>query len=215
VNASNVVLDGNVIHSIGRLSPGEGGCAPTTTAYQNHDHAIYVEGSSGVLISNGVFYDNGHGWDVHVYSGVGHGSSGLTIVNNTFAFANPYRDGQVLFSTPSVSDSIVENNLFYRPRTEGVQFSGGTYANITVKNNLTTGAPTTTTGPGGSVDVTGNFDAIDAMLVSPSTNDFHLQPTSPAIDRGLTLPTVTTDIEGTTRPQGSAYDLGAYEWHAP
>ncbi len=213
-SATNVVIDRNVIHTIGRLSPGEQGCAPTNTNYQNHDHAIYVESSTSVLVSNNVFYDNQHGWDVHVYSSSGPGSSGLTIVNNTFAFPNPYRDGQVLFSTPAVSSAIVENNVFYEPQTEGVHFgSGGAYSNVTVKNNLTTGAPTTVTSSGGTVVVTGNVDSTDALLVSPSTDDFHLEPTSPAIDHGLTLTTVTTDIDGTPRPQGSAYDLGAYEWH--
>src|SRR6266496_711164 len=41
--------------------------------------------------------------------------------------------------------------------------------------------------------------------------DFSLQTGSPAIDAGTTLSSVTTDIEGTGRPAGAAYDMGAYE----
>src|SRR5438093_5022735 len=47
---------------------------------------------------------------------------------------------------------------------------------------------------------------------SPSTFNFHLQSTSPAIDAGTTLASVMTDYDGVTRPQGSAYDIGAYEY---
>jgi hypothetical protein len=35
---------------------------------------------------------------------------------------------------------------------------------------------------------------------------------SPAIDAGIVLPDLTSDIEGTSRPHGSGYDMGAYEF---
>ena len=41
--------------------------------------------------------------------------------------------------------------------------------------------------------------------------DYHLRPGSPAIDVGLTLASVTADIEGRARPAGAASDVGAYE----
>jgi hypothetical protein len=34
---------------------------------------------------------------------------------------------------------------------------------------------------------------------------------SPAEDAGLTIPWLTVDLEGTVRPQGSKYDIGAFE----
>ena len=42
--------------------------------------------------------------------------------------------------------------------------------------------------------------------------DFHLDSGSSAIDNGATLSEVTTDSDGTLRPQGARYDLGAYEY---
>jgi hypothetical protein len=42
-------------------------------------------------------------------------------------------------------------------------------------------------------------------------HDYRLRPTSPAVDAGTTLPAVTRDRAGTLRPQGAAYDVGAYE----
>ncbi len=214
MSASSVTINANAIHAIGRLSPGENGCNPTTTYYENLDHGIYIESSTNVLVTNNLLYDNTHGWGIQVYSGSTTGSSGLTIVDNTFAFPNPYRQGQLLFAGPSVSNAVVENNVFYEPQVEGLRFStSGSYSNVTVESNLTTGGVITASNPGGSVQVSGNYDNTDALLVSPSNNDFHLQSTSPAIDRGLTAPQVTTDLEGTARPQGAAYDVGAYEWH--
>ncbi len=45
-----------------------------------------------------------------------------------------------------------------------------------------------------------------------SMSDFHLQPTSPAIDAGITDPADgPTDLDGRPRVQGAAPDIGAYE----
>jgi hypothetical protein len=42
-------------------------------------------------------------------------------------------------------------------------------------------------------------------------SDLTLQASSPCIDAGITLSTVTDDFNGTARPQGKAYDIGAFE----
>jgi hypothetical protein len=46
-----------------------------------------------------------------------------------------------------------------------------------------------------------------------SIPDAHLQLGSPAIDMGLTLLDVPIDYDGTARPQGIRFDLGAFEYH--
>ena len=48
------------------------------------------------------------------------------------------------------------------------------------------------------------------LFVSPGT-DFHLQTGSQAIDAGTMLAEVVTYRDGAARPQGAAYDMGAYE----
>jgi hypothetical protein len=63
-------------------------------------------------------------------------------------------------------------------------------------------------------------EAIDASnrsvgaeaFVSAAADNYKLSPGSPAIDAGITLSSVTTDRIGTIRPQGRAYDIGAFEY---
>jgi hypothetical protein len=50
-----------------------------------------------------------------------------------------------------------------------------------------------------------------ALFVNAASGNYHLSAASPAIDRGQTQFTVTTDFEGHHRPQGAASDVGAYE----
>lgn len=52
----------------------------------------------------------------------------------------------------------------------------------------------------------------DPMFVDPVRNDYHLQPNSPAINKGATLAGFKTDKDGIIRPQGSAWDMGAFEY---
>lgn len=53
--------------------------------------------------------------------------------------------------------------------------------------------------------------ATNPLLKSPETLDFSLTSSSPALNAGATLDEVSVDIVGTSRPQGDACDIGAYE----
>ncbi|MDA8019356.1 MAG: hypothetical protein MPN21_18090 [Thermoanaerobaculia bacterium] len=50
----------------------------------------------------------------------------------------------------------------------------------------------------------------DPGFVDPIAGDFHLLATSPAVDRGVTLP-VFEDFDGAPRISGNAPDLGPFE----
>jgi len=71
----------------------------------------------------------------------------------------------------------------------------------------------------GPAQTTNNLN-IDPQFVSRSGGDLHLNSTSPAKDAGLTVAPADSfvpnssqvrDKDGTPRPQGTAFDLGAYE----
>ncbi len=61
--------------------------------------------------------------------------------------------------------------------------------------------------PSGTGNITGN-----PLFVDASAADYHLQPGSPCIDAGTSYKAPDTDYDGTSRPQGSGYDIGAYEY---
>lgn len=50
-----------------------------------------------------------------------------------------------------------------------------------------------------------------AAFVDAANHNYHLATSSPANDAGVVLSEVSTDREGTQRPQGTGYDVGAYE----
>lgn len=54
----------------------------------------------------------------------------------------------------------------------------------------------------------------DPQFVDATAKNYHLQPTSPAIDAAVTTPTspATSDFENTKRSQGAAPDIGAFEF---
>jgi hypothetical protein len=57
-----------------------------------------------------------------------------------------------------------------------------------------------------------SLTGLDPRFVNTTTPDLHLQPTSPAIDKGQELPeTGRVDIDGLPRVKGEAIDIGAAE----
>lgn len=58
----------------------------------------------------------------------------------------------------------------------------------------------------------GTWFKSDPLFYDYATDNYRLTSTSPCKDSGMDIPSISTDIEGTTRPLG-AYDIGAYEFH--
>jgi parallel beta-helix repeat protein len=50
------------------------------------------------------------------------------------------------------------------------------------------------------------------LFVNATNHNFHLQPTSPAIDNGTSVNAPNIDYDNNPRPQGLGYDIGAYEY---
>ena len=91
----------------------------------------------------------------------------------------------------------------------GISTAGST--NSTVKNNIIF-SNVTNTDFSGTGTVASNNLTTDPSFVNAATGDFHLQSGSTAINQGATLSEVPDDFNGTRRPQGSAYDIGALEY---
>jgi hypothetical protein len=111
------------------------------------------------------------------------------------------------------SNNSAYNNTIYKVANRGIDVSSGASGSI-LRNNLSYNNGVTNYNNSGSGTIAENnwFNGSDPLFTNASNGNFHLQSGSPVINAGTTVPLVTTDVEGTPRPQGSAYDIGAYEY---
>ncbi len=65
--------------------------------------------------------------------------------------------------------------------------------------------------PTGATCGTGMIYNLNPLFVNAAANDFHLQSASPAKNTGTSILPVSIDFDGTVRPQGPGYDMGAFE----
>ncbi len=193
------------------------------------NHGIYIQGSN-VLIDHSAFYRNS-GWGIHIYGGtcndnmvrytrsydnarVGQRGVGIGIYTgsgnvayNNLIWGNRYG----IAIRYGASNTRVYNNTLYNNVEYGI-FNDGDSTSAVIRNNImysTSGEDLYETGSGTVVDH--NFTN-DPQFVNAAGLDFHLRSTSPAIDAGLSIGQVPDDFDGVRRPQGAAYDIGAYEY---
>jgi hypothetical protein len=222
-------------------SPGAGNIGRIENCLiENHFHGfaihIYGGGTYGYVIKNNVIrntswsgillYDafnttvinniigpnNTHGIEMR--------DNGHIVVNNTIYGNNPgvfSASGIVVKPEPggSIPGTEIKDNIIYMNNV-GLRLEGGVQ-NVVMQNNLiannasgnlidkSESATNTTTD-----NLIGN--QFDPKFVNPAVGDFRLEAGSAAIDAGVTVSIVTTDRAGTARPQGTAYDIGAYEF---
>ena len=216
IEQNNVLVEGNRIHDIGRLIPGQQGCQPGNEFYKNHDHGIYHAGGDDVTIRNNIIYNIKGGWAIQAYP---NSRARMNILNNTFAFTNQYQGKYgaiIIWDGMTVSDSDITNNIFYLVNTAAIYVGGSSspsFSNVRVSNNIVSNGAIlrADSSVGSGLTLVNNRENTDPGLVNPTGYDFHLRADSLAIDSGATVP-VPTDYEGRARPQGSGYDIGAYEY---
>ncbi len=150
IQGTNVVIEDNRMHDLGRFGPDENGCQPKTWYYMNHDHGVYVDGGTNITIRNNQFHTIEHGWAIQVYSGGGKPTVGLTVEGNNFAFPNPYRDGHITLSAPGVQNAVIRQNSFFHPNRSALLLeSDASFKNVTVERNMTFPAPISMSSPAG------------------------------------------------------------------
>jgi len=152
----------------------------------------------------------------------------LIVVNNIFSgiTATSVYPYCLMFGATqeSYNRMVFKNNIFYDDG-QNTQYRVGLYSNnaqTQVFTNYTTYSAFCTVYP----NLCTNSIEDDPDFVNPSIYNFHLLSTSPAVDAGLSSGIMATvfdtfqarygidireDIEGNSRPQGSGWDIGAYE----
>lgn len=203
----DIVIEQNFIHDIGRFAPGENGCMPLSSYYQNHDHGIYIASGSSYTIQNNIFYNNARGWSIQLYP---HALSHISIVNNTFAAPNPYREGQILVGA-AIASSVISNNIFYQPTIAGIDFDFVTgFQGLTVSNNVSTNELYVyNKTPTGVIYAKNRTNRAAVTVLVDAGADFHLKTGSPAIGAGEHTNAPASDYDGVTRSNPPC--VGAYE----
>ena len=161
-----------------------GGCAHNVEIYNNR---IYNNGFSGVTLN--------HGRNILFY--------------NNLVYGHTVADGWgVQIDRGAVAGQIYHNTLYNN--VQGIQVWRVT--NTRVQNNILYQSGSVVE-EAGSVRLVQSFNLTsDPHFVNAGAADFHLLSSSPARNNGLTIPAVTTDFAGLSRPQGVAYDIGAFEF---
>jgi len=188
------------------LHPGEQGCSPQSVNWTNHDHGLYLHGNNN-LVENNIFYDNDSGWHIQILGG-----DNYKIVNNTFI--NPSggwpeggTTGHILAF--DMTNSLIANNISYNPVTSFI-YHWVQNSSSELKNNLVYEGVTINNTSGWTL--TDNIENTDPLFVNYASGDYHLQSDSPAINTGISTNAPATDYDSNVRPQGSTYDIGAYEY---
>ena len=118
------------------------------------------------------------------------------------------QDSRVVNNTVLDTDTVSPGPPWVRisDHKDGTHSSG-----VIVRNNLSTDF---SLGAGVASDHNIEFgmEELSAYFLSPSEGNYHLKSASPAIDAGSADDAPSIDIEGTLRPQGAAWDVGAYEF---
>jgi parallel beta-helix repeat protein len=194
---SNNIIDGNSVHDNGahgiHAYSDVGGV--NNNIFRNN--RIYNNGFAGQSFgfSPGMILGSGNGniaYNNLVYNNWGgiqiayNGASNTQMYNNTIY--NNTGGTSCIYNNSSASGTIIRNNICYQ-NNGGIVIEGGS-SGVQQSNNLTS----------------------DPLFVNAANADFHLQVGSQAVDKGVTISTVINDSDGKPRPQGAAFDIGAYEY---
>jgi hypothetical protein len=194
-----------------------------------HDNVIHDNRGAGIYttnisvdcgpteIYNNVIYNAGTGPDfidgasawVCIYASAETGTTAFRIYNNT-----GYNCGYTGGSDPSSgivgeagANLNLANNIMVQPSTTfGYLYLNGP-TNMSCSNNLFWGSG------GAPSNCSNGVVNANPQFVNLSGHDLHLMNTSPAINAGVNIAGLLWDHDGISRPQGGAYDIGAYEYY--
>jgi hypothetical protein len=191
----SIAVRGNVVHDCG------GTGIVSHSAMLCEKNLVYNNGSQG--ISHGDYW--GRKADTH---------SG-DVWRNNVVYGNRQNNLRLNHSSgqPGISNVRIYNNTLYDAGVSNIRLDDGSFNNVWVQNNIAylSGSTNISISAGGTVVNDHNY-AQNPSFVNAATGDFSLQPGSPCIDAGVALTGFADDFRGASRPSGSAWDIGAYEY---
>jgi parallel beta-helix repeat protein len=192
------------------------------TIYHNNMTAIHVYSTShtptGNIVRNNTIYDltiayfNVDRPDTRIWGMLVSGDNNQIYNNVIYGINFAYQGSNAGIFVYTGSGHKIYNNTIANNTTDGIYISSGV-SNVEVSDNIAygnTGASFTDAGSGNVQ--TKNLFGVDPRFVNPAAGNYQLQAGSPAIDAGTASSIAQTDFAGTVRPQGSAIDIGAFEY---
>lgn len=150
--------------------------------------------SNNIVVNNTVLIGSGGRWALNIQNG----STGNVAYNNILYNYGSYR-GSISISTDSLTGFKSDYNVVMSRFT----LNGGNSVLTLAQWQSRTGQ-----------DMHSLIATPTQLFVGPSTYNYHLLSTSPAINKGTASYALTTDLDGASRPYGNGYDIGCYEWHS-
>lgn len=216
----NITIDSNLIYDINYRN-GSPSCPASTV--QSDGILVETAGTANQVTNNIVYHTSG-GWGIALGNYNAMYNNVNTVISNNTIFSTAM--GGILVTSgngTTISNNIVANTgqLMGRCAINAPPAVSITYLNNDLWNNAG-GSYCLEWGTSNDPSVHSNDKSVDPALGTTFVNwqadgsgDYHLKAGSPLIDAGSSAAGLapTTDFDGTARPQGSADDIGAYEYH--
>lgn len=166
-----------------------------------------VSETQNTILTNCLLYGNTNKSALYMLGGILQNS---TIVNNEV--------GGVYVASATISSKIY-NSVFWGAESSGSITSVASNASAVIQNTAYRSIQSANfTGSNNINNIlldannTGSEPGINyPEFIEPATNNWELGYKSALLNTGQAIAAVTTDLSGTSRPQGASYDIGAYE----
>jgi hypothetical protein len=179
-----------------------------TDGWQAGLYNVYFYGNIARNCKHGLVPESEQGGTVHdvwFYNNIVYNISGSGI----------YMPNWELNNSSLKQNIYLVNNTIYNC-AYGARFQTTAIDNIFFRNNIiancTRGVVIESGVPSEKIAQDHNLTSGDPRFVNASGGNFHLESDSPAVDAGIAVARVTGDFDGIVRPQGTGYDIGAYEY---
>ncbi len=201
---------------------------------QNFQHGVYMQ-CPNAKIWNNLFYEV-TGFGIQLYfgtnrvndadiqyntcfeagfqgNGSGNGFGSCIIISghrNLVANNIGYSNNEHHIVVTHGDDNLIYNNTAYNNGLAGIAVKYSDAVGTIIKNNIIF-ANGSTISDNGTGTITGNNVTSDPSFTDAANADFTFGSGSSACEAGETLAIVTDDFVGTSRPQDTLYEAGAYE----
>jgi parallel beta-helix repeat protein len=207
---TNATVEGNVIYGNGAAGGSGINCDGVADSrifnnliYDNHASGISLyridasDGSYNTKVYNNTIINASDGrWCVNI----GLGSEADTVYNNILITLHSWR-GSISIHDESLADFHSDHNIVL----DRMSVDGGD-SRLTLSEWQALGYDTHSM----------LADPMGQIFVNWESGNYHLLPTSQAVDSGTSVVSavVIDDLDGSSRPYGNEYDIGAYEYNS-